>query len=79
MAKTIRTPEVDQEIFVVVKGCRTEYNRLHKYNESTGRPFIVIKRYPYKIFAVDDDGDEWQFPAADFSFIEPYKVKETKK
>jgi len=78
VAKTIRTPEIGQEIFVVVKGCRTEYNRLHKYNESTGRPFTVIKRLPYLIIATDDDGDEWHFPAADFSFIEPYKAKETK-
>lgn len=72
--RKIRTPEIDQEIFVIVKGSRTQYDYLHRYNETTGKPFIVKKRWPYCIEAVDDEGHEWRFPAADFSFVKPYKT-----
>jgi len=76
MAKTIRSPEINQPIFVIVKGSQTAYNRLHHYNKCTGHPFTVKRRWPFCIEAVDCEGHEWRFPTVSFSFINPYVVKQ---
>lgn len=75
MAKKIRTPEINQRIFVIIKGSPTKYDRLHYYNNNTGHPFIVKRILPFCIIAIDHEGHEWRFPAVDFSFVNPYEIK----